>query len=454
MPKPKLGDRVDLEIRELTSQGDGWTRSGDSEFIVRRTFPGDRVEATVRRRKGGICEATAERITSARIPRVTPECPHFGVCGGCRWQDLRYGDQLLLKERMVANAMEKQGLLCDDQRPIIGSRAPFFYRNKMEFSFARDGGGGTLLGLHYRGRFNRVFDVRDCRLQSQLSNRIVDTVRRCASSFRLPVYDLKTHEGILRFLVVREGKNTGEVMVNLVVSNYPDDRVEDLIRCVLERVPEITTFVVTLHRGKAQAATGEREFVLKGSGSISEVCGGIEFDISSGSFFQTNTGQAAVLYEQIADMAGDLTGAMVLDLYCGTGGISLHLAKRADRVIGVEQVEEAVADARRNAEENGRANCTFMAGRVEEVIATLTAKNRKFDLVIADPPRAGIHKSVLGALIGLCPPSLVYVSCNPTSLAADARVLCEGGFRLRSLQPVDLFPQTPHCEAIAHLTLA
>ena len=254
--------------------------------------------------------------------------------------------------------------------------------------------------------------------------------------------------------MVREGRNPGEVMVNLVVSEYPDKGVGDLVRCVLERVPEITTFVVTLHRGKAQAAIGEREFVLKGSGRISEVCGGIGFEISA-AFFQTNTGQAAVLYEQIVALAGDLTGATVLDLYCGTGGISLHLAKRADRVIGIEQVEEAVAGARRNAEKNGTGgNCTFMGGGVEKVIAVLMAENRRFDLVIADPPRAGIHKSVLRALIGMRPPSLVYVFCNPTSLAADARVLCEGGFRVRSLQPIDLFPQTPHCATIAHLTLA
>ncbi len=451
---PRRGDRIELEIRELTAQGDGWTRVGDSEFIVRRTLPGDRVEATVRRRKGGTWEATADRITSTRIPRVAPECPHFGVCGGCRWQDICYGDQLRLKEGMVANALEQQGLRCDEQRPIIASRAPFFYRNKMEFSFGRDCGGGTLLGLHHRGRYNRVFDVRDCRLQSQLSNRIVETVRSCASAGKVPVYDLQTHGGILRFLVVREGKNSGEVMVNLVVSEYPDKGVGDLVRCVLERVPEITTFVVTLHRGKAQAAIGEREFVLKGSGRISEVCGGFEFEISAPSFFQTNTGQAAVLYEQIAALAGDLTGATVLDLYCGTGGISLHLAKRADKVIGVEQVEEAVADAGVNVQKNGTGNCTFMAGPVEKVIATLMAENERFDLVIADPPRAGIPKSVLRALIGMRPPSLVYVSCNPTSLAADARVLCEGGLRLRSLQPIDLFPQTPHCEAIAHLTPA
>ena len=451
---PRRGEKIELDIHEVTAEGDGRARIGDSEIIVRRTLPGDRVEATVGGRKGKAWEATADRITNTRIPRVTPECPHFRVCGGCRWQDLRYGDQLRLKERMVVNALAKLGVPCDEQRPIIGGSAPFYYRNKMEFSFGGDGQGGTLLGLHHRGRYNRVFDVRDCRLQSQLSNRIVETVRRCTTSVQLPVYDLETHQGILRFLVVREGRNTGEVMVNLVVSRYPDRGVDDLVRGVLERVPEITTFVVTLHRGKAQTAIGEREFVLKGSSRISEVCGGIEFDISPASFFQTNTGQAAVLYEQIAEVAGDLAGATVLDLYCGTGGISLHLAKRGARVIGIEQVEDAVADARANAERNGTENCTFEAGPVEKLIATPVGENGEFDIVVADPPRAGIHRSVLRALIEMRPPSLIYVSCNPTSLAADAKVLCEGGFRVRSVQPIDLFPQTPHCETIAHLTPA
>ena len=352
---------------------------------------------------------------------------------------------------MVANAFAEYDVTVPTPRPIVPAVSPFYYRNKMEFSFGRDGEGDLQLGLHVRGRYNRVFDLQDCRLQSQLSNRIVDSVRKHATANKIPVYDLKTHQGVLRFLVVRDGKNTNQLMVNLVVSAYPHDGVEDLAGAVLEDLPEITTFVVTVHSGKAQVAKGEREICLKGSGRIAEVCGGIEYEISPQSFFQTNTLQAQRLYEVIIAEAGDLAESSVLDLYCGTGGISLRLAREARDVVGVEQTPEAVENARRNATKNGIDNCTFVVDQVENAVGSMLAAGRRFDIIIVDPPRPGIHKSALAVIDKLAPAILIYVSCNPRSLAADTHALCTSGFRLTAIQPLDLFPQTHHCEVVARV---
>jgi 23S rRNA (uracil1939-C5)-methyltransferase len=269
----------------------------------------------------------------------------------------------------------------------------------------------------------------------------------------LPAYDLKTHQGLLRFLVVRQSVRRSETLVDLVVSQYPSAEVDALVGGVLEELPEITTLVLTLHCGKAQVATGQAQWVVKGRGWIEEECGGLEFAISPRSFFQTNPLQAEQLYGLACRMGGDLQGLSVLDLYCGTGSLSLHLARSAGAVLGVEVAAEAVADARANALRNGIANCEFEAGPAEEVLPRLQHEGRRFERVFADPPRAGLHRKVLEALGALQTPQLVYISCNPLSLAEDLAGLQGMGYRVTAVQPVDMFPQTPHCEAVALLRL-
>jgi len=319
----------------------------------------------------------------------------------------------------------------------------------MEFSFGTDRAGLLQLGLHVRGRFNWIFDVEECHLQSDTSNRIVGAVRRISQALGLSAYDLKRHQGLLRFLVVREGKRTGEVMVNLVVSAYPDLGVQQLAEQLLDAVPEIDVLLVTLHTGKAQVAAGEREFVLKGNGRITEVCAGLEFYISPQSFFQTNSLQAERLYEVIARVAGPQKA--VLDLYCGTGSISLLLARQSQFVLGIEVVAEAVEDAKRNAVRNRIEHCEFMVGAAEDILGELAVQSQHFDLAVVDPPRPGIHKKALAGLCALAPPRIIYVSCNVHALAVDLRALGEAGYGVRSVQPVDMFPQTPHCEVVVEL---
>ncbi|MCC7265299.1 MAG: 23S rRNA (uracil(1939)-C(5))-methyltransferase RlmD [Candidatus Latescibacteria bacterium] len=450
----KRGDLVVAEVVAMSPQGEGLAQVEGRTLIVPRAVPGDRVEARVRGKQKGRLLAMPEQFIERAVNRQEAPCQHFGRCGGCRWQDLPYADQLRFKEGLVAGALAERDVRVGAYLPALPSPSPFFYRNKMEFSFSTSPEGSLMLGLHVRGRFDRVFDVEECHLQSALSNRVVGAVRRHAAALGLPAYDLKTHQGQLRFLVVRQAVQTGETLVDLVVAQYPNPEVDALIAAVLAEVPEITTFVLTLHGGKAQVATGQAQWVVKGRGWIEEVCGGLRFVISPRSFFQTNPLQAENLYAEACRLGGDLEGMAVLDLYCGTGSLSLHLARSARSVLGVEVVAESVEDARNNAQCNGLANCEFVAGTAEEVLPALQREGKRFDRVFVDPPRAGLHPKVLAALGALRAPQVVYISCNPLTLADDLGGLETLGYQVATVQPVDMFPQTPHCEVLAGLVLA
>ena len=444
--------QIDLLVDGLTPQGDGLARHDGKEVSLAGAVPGDRVRAFVgRRKRRGRLVGKVDEFLEHGMARQDPPCPHFGVCGGCRWQNLEYGQQLLLKQRMVTDALTGCGIGGEAIHPVIASPEQFFYRNKMEFSFGRGFDGELQLGLHMRQRYNRVFDLEACQLQSEVSNRVVRSVRESAVQLRLPAYDLRSHEGFLRFLVVREAKQQAGLLVNLVVSAYPADGVDELVTRVVSEVPDITDFVVTLHTGKAQVAMGEREFVVKGDGRIRERCGPLEFEISPQSFFQTNTRQAGRLYGLVEEMTAEAENAEVLDLYCGTGGITLHLARRAARVLGVEQVAEAIVDARRNAARNGISNCEFIAGKAETVLADQSSQGRRFDVIVVDPPRPGVHKDALQQMMRLEAPVIVYVSCNPYSMADDLTHFLRSGYRVEVVQPIDLFPHTPHCELVTRM---
>ncbi len=449
----KRGERVIVDIEALTPRGDGLAIQDGREVLVPRSVPGDRVEVYLRRKRKGRFEGVVDDLIEEGVARVDPPCTHFGLCGGCRWQDLGYEDQLRLKEQMVRQSFERREIRVGRWQTIAPSPDPFYYRNKMEFSFGSDRQGHPWLGLHVRERFNRIFDLEACHLQSEASNRIVDAFRTHATRLALPAYDLKSHEGLLRFLVVREGKDTGQTMVNLIVREYPHDGVDRMLAGVLGQVGEgITTCVVTRHGGKAQVAAGEESFLIKGAGRITERCGDLEFEISPQSFFQTNTRGAGRLYEIVREFLGPGFDGDVLDLYAGTGGISLHVASRARAVVGVEQVREAVTDARRNAERNGIHNCAFIAGPAEEALADLCEeRTERFEAVIADPPRAGLHRKVIEGMVCLGAPAILYISCNAESLAEDLSALCAAGYDLERARPVDLFPHTPHCEVVVRL---
>lgn len=448
----KRGEHITLEIDRLNAKGDGVGICDGREVVVPRAVPGDRALVYLRRKRKGRFEGVIDDLIEPGVERVDPQCVHFGVCGGCRWQDIAYEDQLQIKETLVRRLVAERDLPVALWRPILPSPVQDFYRNKMEFSFGSSQDGTPQLGLHMRGRYNRVFDLETCWLQSEISNRIVDSVRTHATQLGLPVYDLRSHEGLLRFLVVRDAKRTGQVMVNLVVARYPDDGVDALLEAVLADLhEEITTCIVTLHSGKAQVALGEEEFHVRGDGHMWERCGEMEYAISARSFFQTNTLAAERLYETVCELAGDLVESDVLDLYAGTGGMSLHLARLARSVTGVESVSEAVDDARRNAERNGITNCRFVGALAEDLLADAVGEPLRYDLVVVDPPRAGLHKKAKRGILDLGPGRLLYVSCNADTLAEDLRDFVDGGYEILVAQPVDLFPHTPHCEIVVSL---
>ena len=444
----KRGDFLEVEISDVNHKGDGVGKIRDIECVVRRGLPGDIIEGRIVKKRRKRIELEIVRIISCKIKRIAKHCIHFGVCGGCRWQDISYKDQLKIKELMVHKALVRKNLSPKNIEPILPSLDTFYYRNKMEFSFAAGLDGEIQLGLHMRGRYNRIFNIEKCYLQSAGSNLLVDAFRTGAKLYELEPYNLKTHEGLLRFLVVRETKASGQLMVNLVVAEYPNLLVDKLINYVCERVPYLSDVVVSKHSGKAQVALGEKLYVLRGNGYIEESCGDYKLKISPGSFYQTNSRQAERLYTIIRNWVGKEVGS-ILDLYSGTGSISLYLASSAKQVIGIEQIKSATIDAMWNAEKNTVCNCKFVSASVEDFLINLTDTN--FDLVIIDPPRPGVQPKVLRRLSEIRPPRIIYVSCNIKTLVEDLAEIVTYGYEIERLQPVDMFPQTPHCEIICEL---
>jgi 23S rRNA (uracil1939-C5)-methyltransferase len=444
----KRGDLIEVEVIGIDHKGDGVGRLRGNDIVVRRGLPGDWIEGKVVKKRRGRIELEIVQIISCKIQRIESQCTHFGLCGGCRWQDVSYEDQLNLKESLVLRALKRKNLSPQKIEPILPSLDVFYYRNKMEFSFGSDRDGILQLGLHVRGRYNRIFDVEKCYLQSPESNRLIAAFRAGAKLYELKPYNLRTHEGLLRFLVVREAKSGGQLMINLVVAEYPNSLIDSLMSYVCERVPQLSEIVVSRHTGKAQVAIGEASFVLLGNGYIEESCGDNKLKISPNSFYQTNSWQAERLYAIIRNWVGNNVGK-VLDLYSGTGSIALYLASCAKELTGVEVIEDATVDAVWNAEENSIRNCKFISAPVEDFLKNLD--NFDFDLVIIDPPRPGVHPKVLGRLGEIRPPRILYVSCNIKTLVEDLEVMVGFGYEIKRLQPVDMFPHTPHCEIVCEL---
>jgi len=449
--KLRRGEAVEVMIEALDGKGNGIARVGDYTVGVRGGVPGDRTLARIRRvRRYGQAEARAEEILDGGVPRVAPRCAHFGICGGCLWQDIAYEEQVRLKQGMVAQCLETAGIDVALDSPLAAENA-FFYRNKMEFSFGMSHDKGVNLGLHVDGRFDRIFDLERCHLQSDVSNRVVDRIRQFARKQGLSVYHLRRHEGLLRFLTVREGKQTGEVMVILTTSGEDMPDVERLGTELTLAFPEIRSVIHSVNRRKAQVAIGDEERIIAGSATVQETLSGFSFEISPSSFFQTNTLQAERMYRRVVELVAPCSGDRVLDVYCGTGGISLCLAEQAGHVVGVEVSEGAVRDAVRNSANNQVTNCQFVAGAAEQVLWQLKAQGERFAAAVADPPRAGMHPKALQALADLQPERIVYVSCNPQAFAADLKRFSDAGYHTDYAQLVDMFPHTPHCEALARL---
>jgi 23S rRNA (uracil1939-C5)-methyltransferase len=469
----KKKDIVELEISDLAYGGksvaelDGLVvliRGGSGIQVATASgIPGDVVKVQITKRKSNYAEARILEIVKESDLRTKPICSHFGLCGGCTWQDLKYEEQLKFKTKQVKESLIHIGGFQDVPiQEALGSDETFFYRNKMEYAFAPDTPQHLVLGLHPRGRFDRVFDLKQCFLQSENANRIVDFVRAFARDRKLIPYDYRERSGFLRFLTIREGKNTSMTMVNLVTNKGEFPSKDEFSSRLLTNFPFIKSVVRNINSKLANIAVGEEEELLAGDRTITEKLGKFKFEISSNSFFQTNTHQAEKLYDIVLNMA-DLQGdESVLDLYCGNGTISIFLSQRAKKVIGVESVEESIENARRNAALNGVTNCEFICGEVKKLLAKFSAAGGSAyggvddkqipDLVVVDPPRAGLHKHVVKSLLNMKPPKIIYVSCNPSTLARDLKYLCEEYYKLERVQPIDMFPHTYHIETVVKLS--
>jgi len=444
----KPGDFVEVEVLEIDHKGDGIGRTPEYDVVIRRGLPGDFIKGKIVKKRRGRIEVEIVRIISSKIERFEPRCSHFGICGGCRWQDISYKDQLILKENVIMSALKSKNLVPQKMESILPSVDIYYYRNKMEFSFGSDRDGTLQLGLHIRGRYNRIFDLEKCYLQSSESNMLINAFRAGAKLYQLKPYNLKTHEGLLRFLVVREAKIKRQFMINLVVSEYPHREIDLLINYVCENVPQLTEIVISRHTGKAQVAVGEASFVIRGNGYIEESCGDNILKISPNSFYQTNSVQSERLYSIIRNWLGEDV-ENILDLYSGTGSIALYLASFAKKITGVELVQEATIDAVYNAKKNTVHNCNFLSAPVEDFLKELDSFN--YDLVILDPPRPGIHPKVLRSLGDIRPPTILYVSCNIKTLVEDLENIVGFGYQIGRMRPVDMFPHTPHCEIVCEL---
>ncbi len=453
MPKHRKGDLLTLEVEDLAYGGEGVARLEGYVIFVHGGLPGDRVQARIVQARPNFGRATVEAVERPSPDRVEAPCLYFGRCGGCRLQHLAYTAQLRFKEKQVRDCLERiGGVDLARVRSIVGAPELYGYRNKMEFTIARDAEGQAVVGLHETGRYDAILDIERCLLPSDLFNAVLAEVRAFIRERGLSIYDQETNEGLLRFLMLREGKTKGEVMVNIVTGVAAFPEAHELAIRLRQRFPEIAGVVQNVNTQKAAVAVGQEEHLLAGRETIQEVVGGLTFQISANSFFQTNTRQAERLFQLVLEFT-DLKGPeTVFDLYSGTGAITLLLAQQARAVYGIEVSGEAIEDAVKNARANGIDNVRFLQGEVRHVLPDLHRKGVRADVVVADPPRAGLHPKAIPALGSLGAQRIVYVSCNPSTLARDVGLLVERGYALEVVQPLDMFPHTPHIEAVARLT--
>lgn len=457
-----------LDNIKLVSAGAKGVAVGKTEegktVLVSGAVPGDVVNARVKKAKSKYYEAEAVEIIEESPFRVTPECIHFGVCGGCKWQNLSYEKQLDFKENEVLNNIRRIGGIEDfETLPILGSEKQYFYRNKMEFSFS-DSRWLTLdevnsgenidnknaLGFHIPGMWSKILDLKECHLQEEPSNSIRLAVKQFAEEHQLDFFDLKTQDGFLRTLMLRQ-TSKGEWMVLFQLFREEKENREKLFDFLLNKFPQIKTLVYAINSKGNDSVYDLDIQTYFGEGFLMEEMDGLKFKIGPKSFFQTNYDQALNLYRktlEFADLKGD---EVVYDLYTGTGTIAQYVARNAKQVIGIESVQEAIDAATEHAELNGLTNCTFYCGDMKDVFTEEFLQNHpKADVLITDPPRDGMHPKVVEQILKLAPRRIVYVSCNSATQARDLALMKED-YKLLKILPVDMFPQTHHVENIALL---
>ena len=448
--RPEKGSELELRIGSLAFGGRGVARVDDFVVFVDRALPGDLVRARINRGKRRYAEASAVALLEPGPNRVEPRCPHYGRCGGCRFQDLAYPQQLAHKEQTIRDAIERIGHQTGVEiAPIVGAPETYGYRNKIELSFAH-GEDGVRLGFHLAGRWEDILPIDACHLVGDAWNAARDVVEQWARDHSITAYDRRTHDGYLRNLILRGSERTGELLVTVVTSEGKLPRPAQLEEELRERVPSCVGLLHAATDRPAEVTQGLDTSVVFGHPWYTERLLDLDLRVSSGAFLQTNTAMCERLYRIAIEEAGLEGDEIVWDLYSGIGSIALALARDAGQVFGIEIVEEAVERAAENAERNGVDNVTFVHGDVAKAIQPLIEGGvPRPEIVVVDPPRAGLVPKAVRRIVELEPQRIVYVSCNPTTLAGNAEQIVEAGYRLVSVRPVDMFPHTHHVECVA-----
>lgn len=454
-------------ITDVAAEGKAVAKVNELVIFVPYVVPGDVVDLQVKRKKNHYAEAVAVKFHEKSPLRTEPFCSHFGVCGGCKWQCLSYEEQLKYKQKQVFDNLTRIGKVeLPEFRPILGSEKTRFYRNKLEFTFSNKRwlteeevkqdvkyDQMNAVGFHIPGAFDKVLAIDKCWLQDDISNQIRNAVRDYAYAHNFPFFDLRTQEGLLRNIMIRTS-STGELMVVLQCKVTDDEgrrKMEEILQFMADSFPQITSLMYVINN-KCNDTIGDLDVeVFKGNDHIFEEMEGLRFKVGPKSFYQTNSEQAYNLYKVAREFAGLTGNELVYDLYTGTGTIANFVARKARKVVGIEYVPEAIEDAKVNSALNGIDNTLFYAGDMKDILTNdFIAEHGRPDVIITDPPRAGMHNDVIDVILAAEPKRIVYVSCNPATQARDLQLL-DGKYKVTAVQPVDMFPHTHHVENVVQL---
>ena len=454
-----------VEITGVAAEGKSIARVDDMVVFIPYGAPGDVVNIKLDKKKRSYAEAHIVDMVKPSPDRVTPACEHFGVCGGCKWQHIPYESQLRYKRDQVVDALTRIAKVeIPEVNPTLGSKETFCYRNKLEYTFSckcwitfedlrsgREIADRNALGFHIPGAFDKVLDIKKCWLQDDLSNRIRLFVRQYALAKGYEFYDIKAQQGLMRTLMVRIA-STGEVMLIVVFARPEQEKIDDLMGAIAAEFPEITSLLYVVNQKVNDTIADQEVVTFRGRDYINEEMEGLQFRIGPKSFYQTNSLQAYELYKVARRMACLKPDDLVYDLYTGTGTIANFVARQVKKVVGIEYVPEAIADAKLNSEVNGIDNTIFFAGDMKDVLTDgFIAEHGRPDVMIIDPPRAGMHEDVVNVILNARPERIVYVSCNPATQARDLALMDEF-YRVEEVQPVDMFPHTHHVENVVRMT--
>ncbi len=464
--KKELPLYEDVVVTDVAAEGKAIVKHNDIVIFTQYVVPGDVIDLQITRKKNRYMEGTAVRIKQKSECRAEAPCRHYGVCGGCKWQILPYEEQLKYKQKQVVDNLTRIGKIeLPEVTPILGSKRTYGYRNKLEFTFSNKrwrtwdeiASGEPItdmdaVGFHIPNAFDKVLDIEECLLQDDINNQLRNAIRHYAKEHGLEFFDLRNQSGFLRTMMVRT-TSTGELM--LVMVFFREDKIvrEQLLTFIADEFPQITSLLYVINSKANDTITDQEVHVWRGNDSIFEEMEGLRFKIGPKSFYQTNSEQAYELYKVARNFAELNGNEVVYDLYTGTGTIANFVARGAKQVIGIEYVPEAIEDAKVNSQLNGLENTLFFAGDMKDILTDdFIAEHGRPDVIITDPPRAGMHEDVVNVILNAEPKRIVYVSCNPATQARDLALL-DAKYKVTAVQPVDMFPHTQHVENVVRLDL-